>query len=571
MKSLLNNGPWKLAQNDREAIKKAQEALDCSEVFARLAVRRFGKDISFVAKKKKTHPPHLLKDLPRAANRISKSLGGKEKIFVHGDFDVDGLSSAAIIYRGLKKLTEVEDRIQVELGKRKTGHGLNYRVTSRIVEEDFDLLVTTDCGIKSTEEIARLEKFGVDTLVTDHHKIPEVLPGAEAVINPKREDCNYPNQNLSGAGIAYKLMDYLLEKEGMGGGHDDLIQLAMLGTVADLSPLIAGGDAENKEIVKKGLDSLRENPLVGLSAILDQVNKEGRLTTRDISYLIAPKLNAANRVGDPRVGFLLLISQDESRARYLANILEAYNKDRSNLQKGLVSEAKEKIKKKEVKPEESSAIIVKGVEWNPGIIGLIASKVADKYQIPAVAISVSGNKCRGSVRSGGKGDIEEGLDHCSDHLTSFGGHSNAGGFLMEEKDFEDFESCFQEWAKKNGTRESGERKKKIDAELEGGKISKSLYREISKLGPFGVANPQPVFLLNGAEIQSARLVGKTENHLKLKVEKGGEKFGCIGFGMGEEALKKLKNQRRVNPVFKLELNNWRGNENLQLHLKDFVL
>ncbi|MCF7876534.1 single-stranded-DNA-specific exonuclease RecJ [Candidatus Bipolaricaulota bacterium] len=584
MKSLLSNSRiWTHSQPEGSLVDRIREKFNCSRVFAGLVASRYGENFQRANLTPEEgedfpegifHPPDQLPDLSRAVDRLIRAVKEEQDVFIHGDFDVDGLSSAALVYRGLKSLENLPGpgRLKVDVGTRDFGHGISKKTSSRLIDEEFDLVITTDCGVKGIDEISHLNNFGIDVIVTDHHEPSETLPPALAVVDPKRSDTDYPNPHLSGAGVAYKLVERLMEEvDGSSGAKSSLIQLAALGTVSDLVPLVVEGEDENRWLVKVGLEKMRREPITGISALLGELGSEsGTVNSETVSYRIAPKLNSANRVGDPQVSFLLLATRNRSRANHLAKTLIDYDRDRSRIQNKLTRKAINQVKETEFDPESEGLVFVVGDEWNPGILGLVSSRLSGKFNLPAVTVSRSAPRCRGSVRGIAGLSVYQGLNHCSRYLTRFGGHEMAGGFTADSSDLDSLRCCLKEWASSQlDSYEKVEENSLVD-KLDPVQANMNLYREIQSLAPFGMGNPEPYFWMDRLKIISARRVGNSKNHLKLKLAGGDEILDCIGFGMGEN-LPLLKDQESLNPVFRLELNDWRGREKIQLKLKDFVL
>ncbi|MFP4201853.1 MAG: single-stranded-DNA-specific exonuclease RecJ [Candidatus Acetothermia bacterium] len=583
MKSLINQDRvWREKEVDEELVRRNKEKLNCSSVFARVVSRRYGLETDQISlfpeaddeiPESVFHPPGSLPDLNPAVDRIIKALEKGEDIFIRGDFDVDGLSSSALVYRALKNLRDPNGpgRIKVDVGSRNVGHGISKKVSARLLEEDFDLLITTDCGVRGTEEIAHLQRFGVDVIVTDHHEPAETLPPALAVVDPKREDSDYPNPYLAGAGVAFKLIEQLRGELNYSEEEGGLIQLAALGTVSDLVPLVVEGEDENRWIVRRGLKEMKKNPITGITALLGESGwREGKITPETVSYRIAPKLNSANRVGDPQVSFLLLATESEERANHLAKTLIDYDRDRSRLQNKLTRSARKKLSERGFNPSDEDLVFVVGDEWNQGIIGLIASRLASRFGLPAVAVRRERTRCRGSARGVEGVSVVKGLESCSDYLIRFGGHEMAGGFTASSSNLSELRECLEEWAagqEPESSEDQGENY--LDARLDPVQVNRNLYEELNGLAPFGKGNPRPKFWMKGLKMVSARRVGNSKNHLKVKLAGRGVGLDGIGFGMGED-LSVLKSQETVSPVFTLDLNEWRGREKVQLKLKDFL-
>lgn len=579
MNSLLYNDQiWEQAEGNESLIAEAQQELDCSKAFARVVTNRYGSSYSLVSRspKEALNPTKELPDLTPALDRLEKALEDGEDIFIQGDFDVDGLSSAAILYRGLKGVRGFSGpgKLKVGVGDRIKGHGLNRELSSRLIRGNFDLLVTTDCGVKDQEEISHLQDCGVDVIVTDHHQPPEVLPPALAVVDPKRTSSGYPNPYLAGAGVAYKLMDAfyqrLVSEKGVRGS---LLQLAALGTVADLVPLLADGVDENRHLVKLGLQRMQEEPIPGLASLFNRLGERDwwkkPVEARHISYRLAPKLNSANRVGDPKVGFLLLATNDTPRADYLVKTLIDYDRDRSRVQKKVIREAKEKLELQCFDPGSRGVVFVVGSNWNLGVIGLVSSKLSSEYELPAVTVSKMGGKCRGSMRSVEGLSVVEGFNRCSEHLIQFGGHSMAGGFTAYARELDSLRDCLNKWSQEKSVARDQKNVNYFEAELRPELASMNLVEELESLKPFGEGNPAPTFYMRNLDVIDVRQVGKLQKHLKLTLASRDEIFSCIGFGLGD-SVSDIQAAEAVNPIFNLEENVWNGERNLQLNLEDFV-
>lgn len=575
MKSLLSHQNWHLNTVNPDLLKEIKSSLGCSTTLARIIARRFDDRYQTLTEEFSSgfHCPEQLPDISPAISRLAQALQNQEKILIHGDFDVDGLSSAAILYRGLIDLApSLSKSLKVEVGSRELGHGLNRVVTSRLINKDYDLLITTDCGVSNNQEIKTLGEQGIDTIVTDHHHPPDILPPAVAVVDPKREGSTYPNPYLSGSGIAFKIIEALQEEWGAVDNQYLLSQLAALGTIADLSPLIKKGEQENRILIRNGLQRLRESPLTGIAALAERTDtKIGQISSRELSFRIIPKLNAANRVGDPKVGLLLLTTNDPQRADYLAEVLLDYDKDRSSVQSNLISKAKARLRDRDTDPAQEGIIFVVGQEWNPGVIGLTASRLSNQYSLPAVITSVENNTARGSARSIEGFDIVEGLSNCDDLLDQYGGHARAGGFTTHPRYLDRIYERLSEWGKSklNGEAYSEATTQILDAKVELQQLDLNLWEELDKLKPFGIGNPRPKFLLPNTRLSDVRTVGKKNSHLKSTLVSNGDKIDCIGFNMAD-ALEQINENEEHNIVFNLGIDTW-GKRSIQLELEDFLL
>jgi single-stranded-DNA-specific exonuclease len=506
--------------------------------------------------------------MEEAVRRLLKALEREERVFIHGDFDVDGITGAALLYLGLKRAGF--RGLKVELEDRERGHGLNRGVVERAIREGFTLLVTVDCGISDPDHVAELERSGINVILTDHHQPLPELPPATAILNPRLEGCGYPNRALAGVGVAFQLLRGLYERLGIEAEAREFLDLVMLGTVADLVPLVADGQAENKVLVAQGLRLLAEGGgRLGGRTLIERVGLDpARLTAGEVSYIIAPKLNAANRVGDPRVAFLLLTTESRERAEYLAEILIDYNRDRQIAQDDLLYQAEELIRGGAADPRQDKIIILEGDYWNPGIIGLVASDLVERYYRPAILISRGPQESRASGRSIPEFDLIASLERFSHLLLRYGGHQMAAGFSIDNRNIPPLKEGLYKYTQEQLANLDGPTSR-IDTPLAPEEIDLKLYEEIQHLAPFGMGNPEPRFLLPRARLSAIEVVGSGGDHLKCRATVAGREFECIGFGMGRYASR-LWGMEEVGLVFKLSRDEWLGRVKIQLELEDFV-
>jgi len=566
--SLFTSRRWWLPPPSPD-IGRLSQRLGCSPALARVLDGRGGGRPEELVQSgfDRINPPWEIAGMEEAVERFLQALERGERIFIHGDFDVDGLSGAALLYLGLKHAGCGE--IKVELEDRERGHGLNRGVVERAIGEGFQLFITVDCGISDPEWIGELERNGVNVILTDHHQPLPELPPATAILNP-RLDLRYPNRALAGVGVAFQLLRGLYERLGIVDQAAEFLDLVMLGTVADLVPLVADGQAENKVLVAQGLALLGEGRgRLGLRTLIERVGLDpARLSAGEVSYIIAPKLNAANRVGDPRVAFLLLTTESRARAEYLAEILIDYNRDRQIAQDDLLYQAEELIRDGAADPRRDKIIILEGDYWNPGIIGLVASELVERYWCPAILISRGPQESRASGRSIPEFDLIASLERFSHLLLRYGGHQMAAGFSIDNRNIPPLKEGLYEYTQEQLADLDGPRSR-IDAPLAPEEIALELYEEIQHLAPFGMGNPEPRFLLPRARLEAIEVVGSGGNHLKCRAEIAGKEFACIGFGLGRYASR-LWNLGEVGLVFKLGRDEWLGRVKVQLELEDFV-
>jgi len=545
---------------DGALVQGIQESIHCSYPFALLLARRGGDawrrliDPDYHS----IHPPTQLFDMPRAVDRLLAAIEAGERIFIHGDFDVDGLSGAAVLYRGLRPLLP-PNTIKVEVGSRSVGHGISRAFVLRAIEEQFQLVVTTDCGVSAVGEIADLRAAGIDTIVTDHHLPPDPLPDAVAIVNPHRSEDTYPNRYLAGVGVAFKLICGLYERLGRSVPLH-LLDLVALGTIADLVPLSADGDNENRGIVREAFERIArgEGSSLGLRALMSRLSINPRkLSTSDIGYLVAPKLNAANRAGDPKVAFLLLITEVDDQAEYLAEILLDYNRDREIAQNDLIAQAEEMIRSENLDPREDGLVFIVGPYWNEGLLGLVASNLADRYRVPTIVVSRGDRVSRGSCRSVGEFDINACLDAHADLLLQYGGHKMAAGFSVNNDTLPHLEERLFDYVTSRAGDFAVPLREQIDAPIAIDEVDGRFHDDLSALSPFGPGNPTPRFLLPDCSFSDLGLVGNRRQHLKGRVVQRGVAAPFIAFRMGRH-LETFEQTDGAALVCHVGFDDWRG-------------
>jgi len=562
---------WELPDISADAIDKIRQELQVSTAMARvLAYRAAGHDPNFLFEKdlSQLHDPFSMKGVPKAVERIKEALENKEKIFIHGDFDVDGITSAALLYRALKRLNA--GPIKVEIEDRDRGHGLNSSVIQQIINEKFDLLITTDCGISDHDLIENLGAHEIDVIITDHHHVPEQTPDAVSIVNPKQNDCTYKNPDLSAVGVIFQTVAALFEVMGVGKEEANrYLDLVMLGTLGDLVPLVGNGSVENRLFVQGGIVQIAEGRgTLGLSVLIKRLSLDARrLTSGEISYVVIPKLNSANRVGDPRVSFLLLTTNDPEKADHLAQTLLDYNHDRQVAQGDLRELAEEKLRE-EINLDADKIIILSGKYWNPGVIGLVASDIADRFHRPTILLSKGDEFARASGRSIPEFNMIEALTAHENFFERFGGHHMAAGFSIRNERINDLKEEMCEYAR-NELTELHTPTYTIEAEIDTQDITLDVFDEIQRLGPFGVGNREPRFYLRDVHVDQSRVVGANGRHLKLKLNAGGMRFDSIGFSLGD-ASQATYNAKVVDLVVKLSKDNWNGRSRIQLELIDIL-
>ncbi|MEA1871595.1 MAG: single-stranded-DNA-specific exonuclease RecJ [Candidatus Bipolaricaulota bacterium] len=583
MKSLIREGrAWEIAPLPEDSLlQEIETSLSCSHAFALVLARRSQENWHGLIDPglASMHSPFDILDMEKGVARLIRAIEEKERIFIHGDFDVDGLTGAAVLYQGLLSLLP-PGRLKVEVGDRAHGHGLSRDFVHRAIDEKFSLVITVDCGISNNEEIDALREAGIDTIVTDHHIPPPILPQAQAIIDPHREDDSYPNPHLAGVGVAYKLIAALYKKLGRPAPHH-FLDLVALGTIADMVPLADRGEVENRALVREGFSLLArgEGSSLGLRVLLKKLSvNPKRITASDIGYLIAPKLNAANRAGDPKVAFLLLTTTVPQRAEYLIEILLDYNRDREIAQKDLIAQAEEQLAENGANPYEDGIIILAGKYWNEGILGLAASNLTDRYRVPAIIISQGNQTSRASCRSVDGFDLADCLSAHSHLFLQYGGHKMAAGFSIANETLPELRENLLSYAAKQGTGIKSVPPRTIDAVVTVGEINMRFYTNIRSLSPYGQGNPDPLFLLRNCTFNDLSLVGARKQHLKGAVVQDGLSLPFIAFRMGkhidtfEQAYSPSTGDtkpHRAALIFRARFDEWKGS--VQMEVADLVI
>ncbi len=532
-------------------------------VFERLLENRGLNDLREITE---FHDPFLFTEMKKAIERIDLAIKKQQRVIVFGDYDVDGISGTAILVRILKKIkANVSYRLPNRLND---GYGLSMKFIDEFVEKKIDLVITNDCGISCRNEVAKAKEHGIDIIITDHHTIPEFKPEAFAILHPKLPDSNYPFKELTGAGVALKLAHGLIKTYLPESEQDDyldsLLDLATLGTIADLGSL----RDENRLIVSKGLTALSNTKWVGLKKIKELASlKEGtKMSAINIGFQLAPRINAAGRIGDPYTALSLLLQEEESeKVEQLGAKLESLNKERQGMTEQAMKEAEQILLAQEKMPH---ILIAHSVNWHVGILGLVAGKLAEKYGRPAIIMQDFGDTLVASARSPQYFNIVEALTETKSHLMSFGGHAQAAGFNIARDKLTKFTEEISKVAA--NTLQNTELKTilEIDCQLSGEEIDLQLLEKIEDLQPFGVDNRKPTFVMKDLEPCFINTIGKDGSHVKFTVKNGEKKFPVIAFRMGQ-FIKELRQHRKIDLVFQLELHTWNDREFIQLQALDF--
>jgi single-stranded-DNA-specific exonuclease len=511
------------------------------------------------------HDPFMLADMHRAVTRLEAAVARRERIAIHGDYDVDGITSTVILRRALEMLGgNVVHFIPERL---RDGYGLQPASMERLRGDGVSLVVSVDCGIRGADAARRARELGLDLIITDHHEPDDTLPEAIAVINPKRHDCAYPDKYLAGVGVALKLVQALCARAGKEKWLPAFVKVAAIGTLADVVPLVG----ENRVIARHGLALLSRGPhTVGLRALLDASGLSGRtIDSYQVAFMIAPRVNAAGRMSTPDIATRLLLATDEAmgeEARALAQVLNDENVRRQQEEAELVAAARKAI---ETDPSVGAhnVLVVGGDGWHRGVIGIAASKLVDTYHKPAIVLSIDDRVAHGSCRSIPDFDMLAALEHCADLFGRFGGHRQAAGLTMEAARVPEFRARINAYADSVLEPDHLRPRLRIDASLHLKAITPDLVRGLEAVGPFGLGNPRPVFHASPVEIVDGPRPLK-ERHLRMTFSQDGRRFRAIAWRAAERTEFLEKNRAGVDLAFSLERNEFQGETYLELSVAD---
>ena len=511
------------------------------------------------------HDPFTLTDLPVAVDRLVAALGRGERIAVHGDYDVDGVTSTVLLRRLLELLGG--DVVHFIPDRLRDGYGLEPAAIERLAAQQVAVIVSVDCGIRSAAAAIRARELGVDLIITDHHEPDATLPAALAVINPKRHDCPYPDKNLAGVGVALKLVQALCERTEHTRWLPGFIKLAALGTVADVVPL----RGENRVIAKLGLEQLSQGRhTTGLRALLEATGLSGEaVTSFHVAFRLAPRINAAGRMSTPDLATRLLLLTDESReaeARGLAEQLEAENLRRQQEEAEILTAARRKV---DTDPDVGAhaILVVWGEGWHRGVIGIVASKLVDAYHRPAIVIAVDGDTAYGSGRSISRFDLLASLESCSDLFTKFGGHRHAAGLTMDADRLKVLRRRLTDYADARLGPDDLVPRLRIDGHLPLTAITPGVVEGLRAMEPFGAGNPRPVFHTGPVELANGPRVMKSK-HLSMSVRQGTRVFRAVAWRMAERADFVTQHRAALDVAFNLTENNYRGEHTVELSVAD---
>lgn len=553
-------------QPDPLLVEALQESLQIDALTARLLVQRGITNFDqarqfFRPSAADLHDPFLMKDMDLAVARIELALAKQEKILVFGDYDVDGTTAVSLVSAYLKtRTTQVATYIP---DRYIEGYGVSFQGIDFATDNEFTLIIALDCGIKSIDHVQYAQERGIDFIICDHHRPGETLPQAVAVLDPKRDDCSYPYDELCGCGIGFKLIQALAQNQNQAVEellpYLDLVATAI---AADIVPMTG----ENRALAFLGLHVINSNPRPGIRALLQHV-KSKILTISDVVFTLAPRINAAGRIKHGNYAVALLSEFDSDQAQQFAAEIEQFNADRKELDKAITQEALSQIV--QYQEETAATTVVFQENWHKGVIGIVASRLIETYHRPTLVFTKSGEYYAASARSVPGFDVYEALEACAEHLVQFGGHKYAAGLSLKPENYTAFKQAFENVVQSTLPTEMETPEIEIDAEIELTQITPKLMRILKQFEPFGPQNLAPVF--QSTQLRDtgyAKFIGADQTHLKMQVVQGNsERFGAVGFGLADK-LPLVSQRQPFNAVYCLEENEWNNTVSIQLRVKD---
>lgn len=556
---------WIVEKENSKLKEKLSKALGISPISAQVLLSRGIEDEAEAESFLKSNlfdlpSPYLLKGMDRAIERIKRAIEKGEKMAIYGDYDVDGVTSTALFYTFLKNLGAPITYYNPD--RLKEGYGVNIDAIKKLKGQGASLIVSGDCGITACKEVEEAKKLGIDFIVTDHHKPPETLPEAVAVLNPHQAGCPYPGKEIAGVGVIFNLAIALrraLRNSGFFKREEpnlgDYLDLVALGTIADCASLTN----VNRIFVKEGVKRMSNPRRPGIVALKEVSGIEGEVNSYDVGFKLGPRINAGGRLQSAGVAVELLISEDLEKARGLAKILNHENSKRQQIEEEIFSDAISQVEGNQ-RFLEANSLVLSSPKWHPGVIGIVASRIVERYRRPAVLIAVGeGGIGKGSGRSFEGIDLYASLSECRESFEQFGGHELAAGISIKEERIDEFRDRFE---KAVSERDGDFIKLKIDCALDFTDVTDSVVSELGLLAPFGIGNPEPVFLSKSVDVISRRLF--KDKHLSLKLRQKGRVFDAIWFNLKEPIT--VPNQ--VDVVFIPEISKWNGKREIRLKIKD---
>ena len=557
------------SQEKTEAAKALAKETGLNPVLCKLLLER---GISSAAEAKRffrpqlneLHDPFLMKDMDIAVNRLNEAMGKKERIMVYGDYDVDGTTAVALVYKFLQQFYSNIDYYIPD--RYEEGYGVSVKGVDYAYETGVKLIIVLDCGIKAVNEIAYAKEKGIDFIICDHHVPDEVLPPAVAILNAKRPDSTYPYEHLSGCGVGFKFMQAFAINNGIDAHQlTPLLDLVAVSVASDIVPIMG----ENRVLTFHGLKQLNSNPSVGLKAIIDVCGlNDKEITVADIVFKIGPRINASGRIQNGKEAVELLIEKDFSSALEKANQINQYNETRKDLDKAMTEEANKIVDQLDDLSERRSIVIFNEV-WHKGVIGIVASRLTEIYYRPAVVLTKTNDLATGSARSVSGFDVYKAIEHCRDLLENFGGHTYAAGLSMKAENVEAFTKRFEDYVTNHILPEQTSAVIDIDAEIDFKDITPRFHSDLKRFNPFGPDNHKPIFCTHNVyDYGTSKVVGREQEHIKLELvdNKSNNVMNGIAFGQSSQA-RYIKTKRSFDICYTIEENTHKRGE-VQLQIED---
>ncbi len=560
-------------EGDAAVVNKLMQELNVSKPIATMLVQR---GISTFEEAKRffrpelehLHDPFLMADMDKAVERLNQAIKSKEKILIYGDYDVDGTTSVALVYSFLRKKAKNIDYYIPD--RYNEGYGISYKGIDFAAENNFDLVIALDCGIKAVDKIDYANKKNIDFIICDHHTPGEKIPDALAVLDPKRNDCNYPYKELSGCGVGFKLLQAYTQQNS--GSFDELysyLDIVAISIASDIVPITG----ENRVLAFYGLKELNKTKKEGLKAIIEVAGlKDKKIIISDCVFKIGPRINAAGRIESGRSAVKLLISEDKEPAEQFSKDINDFNFTRQGLDRNITEEAMQMIENNEEWKSHKATVLYKE-DWHKGVVGIVASRIIEHYYKPTIVLTKSKGMATGSARSVDGFDLYAAIDACSDLLESFGGHKHAAGLTMKIENIEKFRSRFNEVVASMITREQQIPKIEIDAKLSFKEITPKFFNIIRQFAPFGPGNMTPIYVTEHVmDTGFTRAVGNEQTHLQLNIKDDSHvRMKGIAFGIAQKYLPEIKKNKSFDICYSIEENEWQGNVSLQLMVREIKI
>ena len=557
------------SQEKTEAAKALAEETGISPVLCKLLLER-GVSTTVETKRffrpqlNELHDPFLMKDMDIAVNRLNEAMGRKERIMVYGDYDVDGTTAVALVYKFLQQFYSNIDYYIPD--RYEEGYGVSFKGVDYAYETGVKLIIVLDCGIKAIDEISYAKEKGIDFIICDHHVPDEELPPAVAILNAKRPDATYPYEHLSGCGVGFKFMQAFAINNGIEFYHlTPLLDLVAVSVASDIVPIMG----ENRILTYHGLRQLNSNPSIGLKAIIDICGLSDKdITVGDIVFKIGPRINASGRIQNGKEAVGLLVEKDFSIALDKANQINQYNETRKDLDKAMTEEANRIVEQLEDLSKRRT-IVIFNEEWHKGVIGIVASRLTEIYYRPAVVLTRTNNLATGSARSVSGFDVYKAIESCRDLLENFGGHTYAAGLSMKVENVEKFTQRFEEYVANHILPEQTNAVIEIDAEIDFRDITPRFYQDLKKFNPFGPDNHKPIFCTHNVyDYGTSKVVGREQEHIKLELvdNKSNNVMNGIAFGQSSQA-RYIKTKQSFDICYTIEENTHKRGD-IQLQIED---